>query len=119
MLKRRIKGGIFVTIGYLLSPLSFWNDAFINIPIAYVIGFLFGLLSSSLFLPFMIIGYWITNIVGLVLMHVWAPEVLSKTEGRNKKKFFFKYFIISIIYTLLIIILLKIGLVKFPYEHFN
>lgn len=119
MLKRRIKGGIFATIGYLLSPLSFWNDSFINIPIAYAIGFLFGLLSSSLFLPFMIIGYWITNIVGLVLIHVWAPEILSKTGGRDKKKVFFKFLFISIIYTLIIVILLKIGLLKFPYENFN
>ncbi len=40
----------------------------------------------------MIIGYWITNVVGLVLIYVLASEVLSKKEGLDKKNIFFKYF---------------------------
>ena len=37
-LGRKIKGGVVAMIGFLLSPLSWWNDAFVNIPIAYGIG---------------------------------------------------------------------------------
>ena len=90
MLAKKIKGGILATIGFILSPLSWWNDLFVNIPIAYVFGFLFGLISKSLFLPFMIIGYWITNILGVILMH-----------------------------KLVIIILVMLGILKFPTEYFQ
>ena len=32
---QKIKGGILLTVGYLLSPLCWWNDLIINLPIAY------------------------------------------------------------------------------------
>jgi len=30
--KPRIKGGIIVFIGFMLSPLPWWNDLFVNVP---------------------------------------------------------------------------------------
>ena len=120
MSKRKINGGILATIGFILSPLSWWNDLFVNIPIAYVFGFLFGLISKSLFLPFMIIGYWITNILGVILMHKGISDVLSKTERIERKytrKELLKDLVISIVYTLVIVILVMLGILKFPSEY--
>jgi hypothetical protein len=53
----KIRGGILATLGYLLSPASWYNDLFINIPLAYLFAFPFGLISEKLFMPFMIVGY--------------------------------------------------------------
>jgi len=58
MLKRKLKGGFLATVGFILSPFSWWNDLVVNIPIAYGIGYLFGRISESLFLGAMLIGYW-------------------------------------------------------------
>jgi len=59
-MRRKIKGGILVILGYILSPLSWWNDLF-----------------KKLFLPAIIIGYWITNIIGFILMHYGVKDVVS------------------------------------------
>jgi len=62
MQRRKIKGSILTIIGYVLSPLSWWNDI--------------------LFLPAMVVGYWITNIAGLVLMRYGVVNLVSK-EKKN------------------------------------
>lgn len=61
-MKRKVKGGILVTIGFILSPLSWWNDLLVNIPLAYVFAFPFGFISKDFFFLMIILGYWITNI---------------------------------------------------------
>ena len=32
--KRKVSGSILAVIGFMLSPLSWWNDAFVNFPLA-------------------------------------------------------------------------------------
>ena len=88
-MKRKIKAGILTTIGYILSPLSWWNDLFINIPLAYGFGFLFGLISQKLFLPMMILGYWITNILGVILMHYGIKDLFSNFHDPTPATFSF------------------------------
>ncbi len=118
-MKYKIKGGILATIGYILSPLSWWNDLVINIPLAYAFAFPFGLISRSLFLPMMILGYWITNIVGLMLMHHGVTDLVSKEKSKHTKKELMENVAISILYTLLVVIFVKIGWLKFPLEYFK
>ncbi len=48
---RKARGGLIAMVGYLLSPVSWWNDLFVNIPLAYAFGALVGLVSEDLFLP--------------------------------------------------------------------
>ncbi|MCU0653518.1 MAG: hypothetical protein MUD10_04630 [Candidatus Pacebacteria bacterium] len=119
MIKQKIKGGVLATVGYILSPLSWWNDILVNIPIAYAFGFLFGLISKSLFFPAMIIAYWGTNILGFILIHKGASEIFSKTEKKYAKKEFLKDLLISIIYTSAILALVKLGILKFPGDYFQ
>ena len=106
MIKRKIKGGILTTIGFILSPLSWWNDLLVNLPLAYAFGSLFGLISKSLFLPMMIVGYRITNIVGFVLMHHGVKDLTSKTKARYTKRELKKDIIISILYTIFVVALI-------------
>ncbi len=80
---RKIKNVILIIAGYILSPLSWWNDIFVNIPLAYVFALPFGFISRNLFLPAMVVGYWITNIVGLVLMHHGVVNLFFEKKEKN------------------------------------
>ena len=63
-------------IGYLLSPLSPWNDAFVNVPLSILIAWL---LSGALgFYKAYWIGYLLTNIAGLLMLYIAARDYLKK-----------------------------------------
>lgn len=118
-MKLKLKGGLLLTIGYLLSPLSWWNDLALNLPLAYLFGSFFALFSQKLFLPMTVIGYWLTNIAGLLLIHYGVRDCAANKKEcipriNLKVAFFF-----SIIYTLLIVLLIKAGILKFPAEYFR
>jgi len=117
-IKHKIKGSIMTTIGYTLSPVSWWNDLLINIPLAYAFAFPFALINKRLFLPMMIIGYWITNVIGFMLMHYGITDVISGKKSVYTKKAFIKDTIISIIYTLVVVFFASMGWIKFPLEYF-
>lgn len=118
-MKNKIVSGAMVTFGYLLSPLSWWNDLFINLPIAYGVAFLFGLISKSLFTPMIVIVYWMTNIAGFILIHLGAKGLLRQDEARYTKKGLVRDLFFSILYTFVIIALIKLGWLKFPTEYFS
>lgn len=101
-----------VVVGYLLSPLSWWNDIFINIPLAYAFGSLISLIHKSLFMPFVIIGYWITNILGFIMLH-HGVKGLRKSEFQGGG--FRKNLIISIIYTFVVVLLIELHILKLPF----
>jgi len=110
---QKVKGVILGTIGYLLSPLSWWNDLIVNIPLAYGFASVFGLISERLFFPMMVIGYWITNVLGLVLMHYGVSVATQKKQGINLKR----QILICLAYTILIAVLIKLNILKFPTEY--
>jgi hypothetical protein len=121
----RLKGTLLMTIGYVLSPLSWWNDAFVNIPISYCIGLLCGLISPRLFSPAMLGGYWLTNIAGLVLLHRGIVDAAGGQSGggsgrgaggrRVSRRYqLVESFAVSTLYTLLIILLMRYRIIKFP-----
>ena len=112
--RRRVKGGFWAVVGYVLSPLSFWNDLFVNIPLAYAFGFVFGLVNQSLFLPMMIVGYWITNIAGMILLHRGAVDAVSKEKKKHTRRDLIKDLGISVAYTALIVGLAAAGVLQFP-----
>jgi hypothetical protein len=114
-MNKKVTGGILVTLGYLLSPLSWWNDLFLNIPIAYGVAFLFSLISKNLFAPAMIIAYWLTNITGFILMHKGAKKFIGSEEHKYNKDDFGKDICISILYTLVVVILILKGWLKPPF----
>src|SRR6185437_9019907 len=85
--KRKISGSILGVIGFMLSPLSWWNDAVVNLPLALLFAWLVGLVyrpaaqpHSTAFNAAVILGYWLTNILGFVLMHKGAQQAFSKKD---------------------------------------
>src|SRR5579871_3379486 len=75
--KRKTAGGVLAFVGYMLSPLSWWNDAFVNVPLALAFAWIVTLLykisipggqnhdrAKTVFEASWIIGYWITNVLG-------------------------------------------------------
>ncbi len=99
---RIVYAGI-AAIGYILSPLSWWNDLAVNIPLALLIANfthkITGINKELLF----VISYWLTNIIGIIMM-------LFGGEGVIRRKASLRSFILSIaislIYTIIIIKLL-------------
>ena len=114
--RRLFSGSILGVLGYLLSPLSWWNDVFINIPIAYGFAWLISLLDRSLFLPSLIFFYWMTNITGFILLHK-GVEKIAKTNHearRYSRRDLKRDLIISIAYTVLIVVLAKMKIIIPP-----
>ena len=113
MQKHRKTASFLFVLGYILSPLSWWNDSFINIPIAYLFSMPFTLLNKRFFLPSFILGYWISNILGLVLMH---KGVKGFVNSPPLKYDIVNNIIISMAYTALVIILVFMGWIKPPVD---
>jgi hypothetical protein len=80
MTAQRRTSVLLAAIGYVLSPLSWWNDLFVNLPLAWLLAQPFGWISERLFLPAMLLAYWMTNAAGLVLLHV----SLARLRGRKR-----------------------------------
>lgn len=112
---KKVRGGFFLVLGYLLSPLCWWNDLLFNLPIAYFFGYLCSLLSPKLLLPCSIIGYWLSNIIGILLMQFGSADVFQKEpKEHNLKKELFTGLISSTVYTLVIILLIQLKILDTP-----
>jgi hypothetical protein len=108
----RLGAGIVAVVGYLLSPLSWWNDAFINLPLAWLFASLVSLASQRLFAPAMILGYWLTNIIGLLMMARGTVGVVAGNSPRLGKRQLFLSLAAATGYTLLIVLLHLLGVLK-------
>jgi hypothetical protein len=102
---KKILGSFLVFLGFWLSPLSPWNDVFTNIPIAYGFGFLFSIISEQLFLPMSIVGYWLSNILGFILMHYGYLHTQDQKASLNKS--WGSYIFWTTLYTLIVVLLIK------------
>jgi hypothetical protein len=109
---RRLGSGIVAVIGYLLSPLSWWNDTFINLPLSWLFASLISLASHRLFVPAMIVGYWLTNIVGLLMMARGTAGVVSGGSTRSRGRQLVLSLVAATGYTLLIVLLYALGVLK-------
>lgn len=112
---KRLWGGGLVVLGYLLSPLSWWNDLFFNLPFAYGLGYVASYISPKIFLPAAIAGYWLSNIAGILLMQLGIGEVLqNKTQERNLKKELLAGVASSTLYSLAILGLIYFHILETP-----
>jgi hypothetical protein len=109
--KRKVGGGILTVVGYLLSPLSWWNDLVINLPLALVFGWLVSWFYKPAFEVCVIAGYWLTNILGLVLMHKGAQQMMSNRKRGYSWRDLVKDIGVSLLYTALIVLLLKLRII--------
>jgi len=112
--KRKVQGGVLGFIGFMLSPLSWWNDVFVNVPLALGFGWIIGLFYKPAFEVACIVGYWLTNALGFVLMHKAAKTMLAADQPLKKYgvKELFKDLGISLLYTVLIVVLIKLKIIQ-------
>lgn len=111
-LLKRLRGGFLMLVGYLLSPLCWWNDLIINLPVAYGFGYLCRLIAPDLFLPGAIAGYWLSNLVGIVMMQFGAIDVFqNQSKERNFKKELLTGLATSTVYTLVIVLIVQLKIV--------
>ncbi|KKS42629.1 MAG: hypothetical protein UV02_C0010G0013 [Candidatus Kuenenbacteria bacterium GW2011_GWA2_42_15] len=69
-------------------------------------------------MPAMIIGYWGTNVLGLLLIHHGAKKIFNQDRKQQKKQFL-KNIIIATSYTALIFLLAKTNFLNLPdFGHF-
>jgi hypothetical protein len=114
-LLQKLRGGFFLVIGYLLSPLCWWNDLVFNLPIAYFFGYICSLFSPKLLMPCVIVGYWLSNIIGILLMQAGTIDMFQKqTQERNVKKELLTGLVSSTAYTFLILALIHFKILDTP-----
>lgn len=117
--KRKTYGGILGFIGFMLSPLSWWNDLFVNVPLAVGFAWLVSLAYKPAFIAAAILGYWLTNVLGFVLLHKGAQKVLTNEDKLYTRRSLVRDILISLLYTLLIVALVKLGVLKPVTDYFK
>jgi UDP-N-acetylmuramyl pentapeptide phosphotransferase/UDP-N-acetylglucosamine-1-phosphate transferase len=112
---KRIRGGLLFLVGYLLSPLCWWNDLIFNFPVAYGFGALCRWVSPDFFIPGLVAGYWLSNILGVLLMQFGALDALQKqSKPRNLRTELMTGVISSTLYTLVIVALVQFKVLDAP-----
>jgi hypothetical protein len=96
---------VVLTTGYLLCPISWWNDVFLNLPLAYLIASIF-----ARFFPPLTTAYWLSNLLGMALMHIAAIGLAR--NWRLKPIQITQNLLIALGYTILLLILFRLGVLK-------
>lgn len=112
---RKLLGGVMVGIGYMLSPLSWWNDLFFNLPIALVFGYGVGWIHADWFLPGTIVGYWLSNVLGILMMQFGAMDIFLSEGQRNVKRDLLIGLGGSTLYTLVVAALVYFQVLQMPH----
>ena len=102
---------LLLTVGFILSPLSWWNDAVINVPLAYLFSLPFSFFSEAMFLPSFLIGYWLSNLLGFLMMH-WGGENLL--HGKHASISMKHSLFISLLYSKVINMFVLLGWIPQP-----
>ena len=96
---------------WLLSPLSPWNDLFVNVPLAVGFAWLVSLLWPAAFEASLILGYWLTNLLGFILMHYGARQLLGESRAYSGRALA-KDAAIALAYTVVLAALVWAGVLK-------
>lgn len=117
--KRKITGGIMAVVGYMLSPLSWWNDLFVNVPLAIAFAWVASLFYRPAFNACVVLGYWLTNVLGFVLMHKGTQKMIADSAQKYSRGDFARDVGVSLLYTALIVGLIKWGVLKPLQSYFS
>lgn len=98
-----------VALGWLLSPLCWWNDLLINLPIALGFAKVVSLFRPSWLLPALVSGYWLSNVAGVLLMQNGALALLPGEHKSQGHKDLLWGLLTSSLYTAAIVLAIKLG----------
>jgi len=108
-MKKFISRLVFI-VGWLLSPFTFWNDLFINIPVAYFVASLLYRFMHSDFSLLVVICYWASNAIGILMMYVSGKNIFK--EGRSVLKELTILLAAIVAYSLVLAVLARLGMLK-------
>lgn len=109
---RRATWGLLAVLGYILSPLSWWNDLWINLPLAYAVANLAHAAGARMFLPTFIAAYWATNLLGLILMHVGIRGAATEKVPAFNSAGTYWWLALSLGYTAAIAVLVRLEILR-------
>ena len=111
-IKKALTGTCLTTIGFILSPLTWWNDLFVNLPLAFAFAYIVGLALSPFvvvnmmtFFVLMAIGYFLTNVLGFMLMHKGTAHIAT-IKSQKKAEFCWKK---NLAYSLIAVVLVGLS----------
>ena len=113
---RQAKALLLLALGWLLSPLCWWNDLVINLPLAWLVGRLLAFWQPSWFTPGLVLGYWLSNVAGILLLQSSALEVFRDDEAtpRDRRRELLVGLATSTAYSLLVLGLVQLGVLHTP-----
>jgi hypothetical protein len=114
---KRAGGGMLAAVGFILSPISWWNDLLINIPLAYLFAGAITWARPDWFNAAFVIGYLLTNVLGLILMQYGMKHAARSEKSFDFRKELRSSLVWSVAYSILIVVLLLIGWIKPPLEY--
>jgi hypothetical protein len=117
--RRKGCGALVAVIGFMLSPLSWWNDLFVNVPLALAFAWLISWFWAGAFTACFVLGYWLTNVLGLVLLQRGAEMALSKHWKPYGKKQIARDLVTALLYTALILFLVKLHILTPLHDYFR
>ena len=88
----------------------------VNVPLAYLFSLPFSLINEQLFLPSFILGYWLTNLLGFLLLHYGGEGLVHQRRPTISIK---RSIIISVIYSVIMVILVLLGWLAPPTEYLH
>lgn len=103
-----------VCLGWLLSPLCWWNDLLINLPIALGCAKVMSLLNPSWIFPGLVGGYWLTNVAGVLLMQNGALALLPEHRKPHRSREILWCLLTSSLYTAAMALAAKVGWLAMP-----
>lgn len=109
MIRRFLYRSLFF-IGWVLSPFTFWNDIFVNIPLSYICANLAVRFIPARFLNLVLIFYWLTNILGIAMMYLAGKNILTGKKGIVREMV--KLVITMALYSIVLIVLYRVGILK-------
>jgi hypothetical protein len=101
---------ILFIIGWLLSPLTFWNDAFVNIPLAYLSAIIIVRFSRVDFLMAVLVSYWISNILGIAIMYFSGRMIIKSRKDLIREAVIFLATVV--VYSLIVVVLHWAGILR-------
>jgi hypothetical protein len=87
-----------------------------NVPLGYVFAWPFSLINEQLFLPAFILGYWLTNLLGFLLLHWGSEGLLYQSRSTISIR---KSLVVSVIYSVIVMLMVLFGWIASPTEYLD
>lgn len=81
---KRVLFGLIFFVGWVLSPFTWWNDFFVNIPLSHLLANIIFYVTHLPFRWLVIFSYALTNLLGLLFMFYSGKSLIISSKSRVK-----------------------------------